>query len=395
MTRRSEHWLEVELEQLRQQHLWRNLVPRPAAGGKFTDETGRVVLNFSSNDYLNLAHRGSVVAASQRALEQAGCGGGASRLMSGTLPMHGELEASVAVHKGYPAALVFGSGFLTNVGVIPALVGRDDTVYADKLVHASILDGIHLSRAALVRFRHNDAGHLRQLLARHKTGGGGRILVVTESVFSMDGDLAPLGELAEICASHDAMLMVDEAHATGVFGAHGAGLARELGVEAAVNVAMGTFSKALGNYGGFVACSLALRDWLINRSRGFIFTTSLPPAVVGGCLEALRILAVEPELGVELRRRSEWLRTELRAAGLATGRSASQIVPIMIGDSERALRLAARLGGQGVLALAVRPPTVPLGTARLRLSVTLAHTPSDLEQAVQVIVDSARAEGIT
>lgn len=385
---RSEAWLQAELDTLDEQHLRRGLEVYPQAGGVIHD-CGRRMLNFSSNDYLDLARRPAVVERARRALTEYGCGAGASRLVSGSQPLHAELEGAVAAHKGYPACLVFGSGFLTNVGVIPALVGRNDTVFADKLVHASLIDAIVLSRAKLVRFRHNDSEHLAAQLAKDNAGKGRR-LIVTESVFSMDGDIAPLAEIAASAGRHGALLMVDEAHASGVFGPHGAGLVREHGLADRVNLSMGTFSKALGNYGGFVACSETMREWLVNRARSFIYTTALPPAVIGGCLGALEALDNEPELGDELRQRSDFFRGLLQARGFDTGRSASQIIPVMVGESARALELAGRLKEHGVIAVAIRPPTVPRGTARLRLSVTLAHTREDLEQTADLLADIAR-----
>ncbi len=394
--RTGEEWIAPELARLRQKSRLRNIEQCPRAGGKFIDRAGRVILNFSSNDYLNFSQRPELLSVVRASLDKFGSGGGASRLMSGTLPIHERLEQETAVHKGYPAALTFGSGYLTNVGVISALVGRGDKVYADKLVHASILDGIQLSRARLVRFRHNDADHLRELLEKEnkEKSSGSRVLVVTESVFSMDGDLAPLAELAEICTRYEAMLMVDEAHATGVFGKSGGGLIELHRVQDRVNVAMGTFSKALGNCGGFVACSAELRAWLVNRARSFIFTTSMPPPVAGGCLGALHLLRSEPEGGGELQRRAAWFRAESQRAGLNTAESQSQIIPIMTGSESRALSLARRLHETGILAVPVRPPTVPEGTSRLRFSLSLAHQEGDLEYTVERLCEAARAEGI-
>ena len=386
-----ESWMDDVLAGLREEHLERQVTPLPRSGGTFV-QNGRAWLNFSSNDYLDLAHHPAVIDAAVAALQDAGAGATASRLVTGTLAIHEELERQLAAFKGYPAALSFSSGYLTNAGTIPALVGRDDVVFADRLSHASLLDAITLSRAALRRFRHNDAAHLDELLKRR--GNRGRKLVVTESVFSMDGDLAPLPEIAAVAARHGAMLLVDEAHATGVFGPGGAGLVREHRLEESVNVSMGTLSKALGGSGGFVACSRRLRNLLINRARAFIYTTAPPPSVPGAALGALSVLAKNPGLGSKLLRRAAGLRAALDRAGLDTMGSRSQIIPVRIGDSERALSLAARLRRHGILAVAIRPPTVPAGTARLRLSVTLAHTDRLLEQAAETILRAARAESL-
>ncbi len=379
-----ESWIQSELEALRRDGLLRSLRMMDAVGGH-AESAGRRLLNFASNDYLDLARHPRVVAAARAALEECGAGATSSRLVSGTLALHGRLEARLAAHKGYPAALVAGSGYAANVGAIPALAGRGDVIFADKLAHASMIDGAMQSRAELVRFRHNDAGHLRELLAKH-AGGAGRKLVVTESVFSMDGDVAPLAEIAEAATAAGAMLMVDEAHSAGVFGACGRGLVRELGLCGAVNISMSTLSKAFGGFGGVLACSEAMRDWFVNRNRGFIYSTALPPAAVGAALGALDVLEAEPDRGERLLQNAAAFRERLRAAGLDTGASASQIIPVMVGDNRRALAVSKRLLDEhGILAVAIRPPTVPAGTARLRLSVTLAHTPEELERAAGAV----------
>ncbi len=373
-----EHWIEGELEELRQGHRFRRAAAPPSG-----------LLNFSSNDYLALARHPAVIAAAERALHAAGAGATASRLVSGTTAWHEALETRLARLKGYPAALLFGSGYLANLGILGALVGRDDQVLADRLVHASLMDAAVLSRAELLRFRHNDAQHLDELL--QKNSGGRRRLVVTESLFSMDGDLAPLPELAAVAERHGALLLVDEAHATGVFGSGGSGLVRAHGLESAVNLSMGTVSKALGGYGGFVACSEALRALLVNRARAFIYTTAPPPAAVGAALGALELLEQNPGWGAELLRRAAVFRAALCAAGLDVMQSASQIIPIQVGANARALELAEKLRAAGLLVIAIRPPTVPEGTARLRLSVTLAHSEDDLARAVEILQRVCRA----
>jgi len=367
-----EQWIEGELEELRQAHCFRRAAVSPPG-----------LLNFSSNDYLNLARHPAVIAAAERALHAAGAGATASRLVSGTQPLHEALEVRLARLKGYPAALLFGSGYLANLGILGTLVGRNDTVFADRLVHASLIDAAVLSRAELLRFRHNDAQHLDELL--QKNFAAGRKLVVTESVFSMDGDLAPLSEIAAVAQRHGALLLVDEAHATGVFGPGGSGLLREHRLETAANLSMGTVSKALGGYGGFVACSEPMRALLVNRARAFIYTTAPPPAAVGAALGALDLLEQNPGWGTELLRRAGLFRDTLRAAGLDVMSSASQIIPIQVGANARALELAEKLRAAGLLVIAIRPPTVPEGTARLRLSVTLAHSEDDLARAADII----------
>jgi 8-amino-7-oxononanoate synthase len=386
-----EAWISERLYDLRKSHLDRHLQVYPEAGGKIRIGD-RTYLNFSSNDYLNLARHPDVVAKAAEALRAVGCGATASRLVTGTLAWHDELEQGLARYKGYPCTLLFGSGFLANVGTIPALMGKNDHIFADKLVHASILDAVTLSRAKLHRFRHNDVEHLEQLLK--KNARPGRKLVVTESVFSMDGDIAPLHDIAHMAQRHGAMVMVDEAHATGVFGPKGSGLVREWGLEPFVNIALGTLSKAFGGYGGFVTCSKSVRAFLINHARSFIYSTALPPPVVGAALGALQVIEGSRDIGARLVNNAAAFRNHLEEGGLNTGNSASQIIPIMVGENSKTLAISSRLREQGVISVAIRPPTVPQGSARIRLSVTLAHTEEDLERAAEIIIGVAKSEGL-
>ena len=382
-------WAEAELAELRAAGLHREPRVFAGVGGKILDGRGRELLSFAGNDYLDLARHPRVIAAARAALETHGAGAASSRLVAGTLTLHEELEARLAAHKGYPAALVLGSGYVANVALPAALVGRGDAIFADRLAHASLLDGALQSRARLYRFRHNDAEHLRELLRAAASDAGHparRRLVLTESVFSMDGDLAPLAELAAVAEAAQAMLVVDEAHSAGIFGPSGGGLVRALGLAERVTIAMSTLSKALGSYGGVLACSAALREWLVQRHRGFIYSTALPPAALGAALGALDVLAAEPERGARLLALAADFRNRLRAAGLDTGDSASAIVPVIIGDKGRVMAIAARLLEAGIVAAAIREPTVPAGTSRLRLSVTLAHSRADLERAADLII---------
>ncbi|MBN2301927.1 MAG: 8-amino-7-oxononanoate synthase [Lentisphaerae bacterium] len=390
MTQPNEEWIKAELAELRRNALERTVPARLGTGGRIKSESG-VLLNFSSNDYLNLANDRRLIEAAGAAVDT-GVGATASRLMAGSLQCHDELEKKLAVFKGYSASLVFGSGYLTNIGIIPALVGRGDTIYADKFVHASIVDGMILSRARVRRFAHNNIKHLKKLLDERTDGK--RRLVVTESVFSMDGDQAPLMEIAETAAEGDAMTLVDEAHAIGMFGPNGSGLVRQYGLESSVNICMGTLSKALGSYGGFVACSDSLRALLVNRARSFIYSTALPPMVIAAAGCAVGLLESKACDGAPLVENAKMFRSRLQAAGLNTGSSASQIVPVIIGSSSKTLAVARRLLEKGILAVAVRPPTVPTGTARLRISITLAHTQEDLARTTDAIIDCARHEGI-
>jgi 8-amino-7-oxononanoate synthase len=389
----KEAWIVPLLEDWRARGLERRLNILPRAGGKFP-AAGREVLNFASNDYLDLAHDPHVQGRASEAMARFGSGSAASRLMAGTLECHAELEAALASWQSFPAALVFGSGCLANLGTLAVLLGRDDVAFVDRLAHATILDGVALSRARLRRFQHNDPDHLGRLLAQAAATRRprGRFLVATESVFSMDGDLAPLAALAEAADRYEAMLLVDEAHALGVFGPRGAGLVAAAGLGQRVNVQIGTLSKALASYGGFACCSATVRELLIQRSRQFIYTTALPPASAAAALAALEIVCRRPELGPTLLARAESFRRELQGAGLRVMPSAGQIVPLLVGDSAKAVRLSERLKAEGILAPAIREPTVPRGTARLRLSVTLAHGEDDLRRAAVAVANAVAAE---
>jgi 8-amino-7-oxononanoate synthase len=387
----DESWLDDKLRSLRDQHLERQDRILPATGPRIR-VGDRVLVNLASNDYLGLAGDPRILEAARRALEADGAGATASRLISGTLPVHAELEARLAAFKGYPAALVFGSGYLANTGVLPVLAGRDDHLFLDRLAHASLVDGAVLSRARIHRFRHNDADHLESLLRPDRRG---RKLVVTESVFSMDGDLAPLAPMADLCDRHGAILVVDEAHATGVLGSSGRGLVPALGLQERVPVTTFTLGKALGSYGGAIACNAAMRTWIANRARPFVYSTAPPPAVMAAALAALGIVEATPELGSRLLAHADRFRADLQALGLDTLASASHIVPVRIGPSDRALAAAGRLEQAGVLAVAIRPPSVPAGTARIRFSLRADHTGDDLalarDAARQVLAEGARS----
>ncbi len=381
-----------ELDDLAARGLLRGLRALPAVGGRFRWD-GREYLNFSSNDYLNLSNDPRIKEAAREGLEHWGCGATASRLMAGHLELHEELEESLAEWVGQPSALVFGSGYLTNLGVLTALAGgRDDAIFSDKLNHASIVDAAQLARAAVHRYRHKDLDHLERLL--EKNPARGRRVIVTDSVFSMDGDIAPLAELDHLAGTHDALLVVDEAHAIGVLGRDGGGACRLPAIDIRPAVTVGTLGKSLGCYGGFAACSHELRDLLINRARGFIYSTALPPACVAGALRGVEILGEHPELGEQLLRKSARLRSALSEQGFDLLDSACQIVPVIIGEAETACRVSSDLFELGVIATAVRPPTVPPGASRLRLSVTLAHEDNDLERAAAWIGREVRKQSV-
>lgn len=382
-----------ELAALEGRQLRRSLLPLDAVlpGGKVR-LGNRELLNLSSNDYLGLAHDPRLIRASQEAAAAWGVGSGASRLISGTLALHRELEEEVAAWKKTAAALIFSTGYMANVGVITALMEPGGVILSDKLNHASIVDGIRLSGAKFQRFRHRDLNHLEQLLRRQ--AGTSRVLIITDSIFSVDGDLAPLQEMVALKERYGAWLLVDEAHASGVWGPAGAGLAAELDLTERIEVHLGTFSKALGCFGAYVAGSAPLIDYLVNRARSFIYSTALPPPVLGAIQAALRIVQQEPEPRLYLRQQAELWRRRLQQAGFNTLNSASQIVPVLVGDNGRALEFAARLRERGLLAVAIRPPTVPPGTARLRFSLSAVHSPAALETAAATISACGRELGL-
>jgi 8-amino-7-oxononanoate synthase len=373
-------FIHTALEQRRQGHQLRTLLAIRPVNGAMAEIDGRLVINFSANDYLGLARHPALVAAASQYLERYGAGSTASRLVCGSYPFFAELERRLAVLKGSEAALIMNSGFQANATLIPALVNRDSLVLADRLCHNSIIQGVLLSRARLYRFRHNDLDHLRQLLRRHGANAP-RILIITETVFSMDGDRCDLDGLRSIANHHQAMLMVDEAHATGVLGAKGMGLACGQGID----LVMGTFGKGLGSYGAYVACSSEMREYLINFCAGFIYTTALPPPVLGAIDAAMTLVPTMDQERAHLVALAQYLRDGLQGMGLDTGESTTQIVPVILGGDQETVAMSRWLRDQGILATAIRPPTVEPGRARLRLALSCQHTQDHVDQLLHAI----------
>ena len=364
------------LDRLEAGYLRRRLTTTQRRGGAEVIRNGRRLISFSCNDYLGLAQDPRVKAAAVRAVERYGAGAAASRLVTGDFPLIGELEARLAAYKGKAAALVFGSGYLANIAIPPALTKTGDLILVDELSHACILAGAKLSGARKIRFRHNDADHLAELLQAER-GGAARCLIVTERVFSMDGDRAPMSALSALASRHDAWLMVDDAHGLGVI---------ETGVSAPLE--MGTLSKSLGSYGGYLAASAPVIEFLKSRARSFVYTTALPPASASAALAALDILEREPE------RRARPLQLAKRfaqAAGLPPAESS--IVPLIVGEADRALKLSATLESEGFLVVAIRAPTVPPGRARLRFTFSAAHTDADVDRLAASVVRLLEAVG--
>jgi len=349
---------------------------------------GRSVIMLSSNNYLGLAAHPRVRQAAIAVIERYGLGAGASRLVAGSLePLH-RLEANLARLKSAEAVLVFGSGYLANLGTLTALMGPGDAIFSDELNHASLIDGCRLSKADLKIYRHCDTEHLKALL--EVSAGVRRRLIVTDSIFSMDVDFAPLLEIVELARQFDAAIMLDEAHAVGVIGPNGAGLAAEFGLQKEIDVQMGTLSKALGAYGAYVAGSSVLIDFLINRARSFIYTTGLPPAIAAAADAAVEIMQAEPARIRRLWDNAVHVRGRLEAAGFSFLRTESPILPLLIGDAQNAVALTRLLLERGVYAIAIRPPTVPPGTARLRITPIADHTRADLDEAIAAIIQSGR-----
>ena len=384
--------LTARLAEVKENGLYRRLRAVEGAQDAAIVLEGQEVLLFSSNNYLGLANHPALKQAAQEAIAQYGCGSGASRLISGSMTVHHELEQRLATLKKTEAALVFPTGYHANIGVLSALIGPGDTILSDSLNHASIIDGCRLSRADTRVYRHADTAHLHEML--QACPATGQRLIVTDSVFSMDGDLAPLAEIVSLAQQYDAWVMVDEAHATGVFGPHGSGLIEELGLTGQVDIQMGTLGKALGCVGAFVAGSHELIDWLVNRARSFIYTTGIPPAVAAAVLAALDIVEQEPE-----RRRQLWDNTRvladgLRSLGYRLGATRSQILPVIIGEARATMTVAAAILQRGVFAHGIRPPTVPDGTSRIRVTPMATHTQDHLSRTLDAFAAAGKEVGI-
>jgi 8-amino-7-oxononanoate synthase len=376
-------WLDDELARLADVGLDRHLQTFTGRQGPTLWIDGREFVNFGSNDYLSLAGDARIAEAAAAATRDEGWGAGASPLVVGHADAHQRLERRLAAFEGTEAALLFTSGYAANVGVITALVERGDAVFSDALNHASIVDGCRLSRAEVRVYPHGDADALAKLLRNSRDFR--RRLIVTDGLFSMDGDVAPLARIADLAERHEAMIVVDEAHATGVFGAGGRGTCEACGVEERVDVRVGTLSKGLGSVGGFVAGRRSLIDWLTNKARPYFYSTALPPAAAAAGCAALDIVESEPSRRTELLERAAQLRATLTAQGWNVGPSASQIIPLIVGDAARTMKLAESLRYWGFLVPPIRPPSVPEGASRLRLSLSYGHTQAMIDELLKTL----------
>jgi 8-amino-7-oxononanoate synthase len=382
--------IQARLDELKELGLYRRVRMISGPQGPRVVLDGKPVLLLCSNNYLGLADHPRVREAAADAAMRWGVGAGASRLVSGTMTVHRRLEERLAEFEGAEAVLLFGSGYLANVGVVSALAGRDEVVFSDELNHASIIDGCRLARAETFVYQHADVEHLAWGM-RQAEGRGG--IVVTDSVFSMDGDVAPLQEIVELAGRHGLRVVVDEAHGVGCLGPGGRGAVAEAGVEDDVDVVIGTLSKALGAYGAYAACDQAMAQYLVNVARPFVFSTALPPPAAAGALAALELLVDQPQRVERLQANADVLRDELAREGFEVAGSTTQIVPLVVGDARQAMRICELAIEDGVFAQAIRPPTVPEGTSRLRLAVMASHSKAELREAAQVLGRAALRAG--
>lgn len=386
-------YLSAQLEEMRAAGTYYRLRELESACEPVCRADGREVINLASNNYLGLANHPKLKEAAIRAVRELGAGTGAVRTITGTMAIHMELERRIAAFKNTEACVVFQSGFAANAGTVSAILGPEDHIISDELNHASIIDGCRLSKAKIHVFRHRDAAHAAEILEGLKDAGG-RKLLITDGVFSMDGDIGPLPELVEVAERHGAIMMVDDAHASGVLGRNGRGTVDHFGVHGRVQVQVGTLSKAIGALGGYVCGSRDLIEYLYHRARPFLFSTSHPPAVTAACMAAFELLEQEPERIERLWDNTRYYKEALRAEGFDTGASETPITPILVGEAATAHKFSAALFEEGLWATGIGFPTVPRGKARVRTIVTAAHTREQLDRAVEILSQVAKRMGI-
>lgn len=386
-------YLSAQLEEMRAAGTYYRLRELESACEPVCRADGREVINLASNNYLGLANHPKLKEAAIRAVRELGAGTGAVRTITGTMAIHMELERRIAAFKNTEACVVFQSGFAANAGTVSAILGPEDHIISDELNHASIIDGCRLSKAKIHVFRHRDAAHAAEILEGLKDAGG-RKLLITDGVFSMDGDIGPLPDLVEVAERHGAIMMVDDAHASGVLGRNGRGTVDHFGVHGRVQVQVGTLSKAIGVLGGYVCGSRDLIEYLYHRARPFLFSTSHPPAVTAACMAAFELLEQEPERIERLWDNTRYYKEALRAEGFDTGASETPITPILVGEAATAHKFSAALFEEGLWATGIGFPTVPRGKARVRTIVTAAHTREQLDRAVEILARVAKRMGI-
>ena len=376
-----------ELKELRGSHLHRTLRRIESDQSPRVVIDGRHCINLCSNNYLGFANHPSLKEASINAVTKYGTGAGASRLVSGNMEIHERLERVTSEFKGTEDALLFNTGYMANAGLIQAIASDRDAIFSDELNHASIIDGCRLSKARVFIYRHKDAEHLRSLILQtteKNKNAYRRRIVITEGVFSMDGDIAPLTDIVKVAEEFDAVLIVDDAHATGVLGRSGRGSFEHFGIKSSAHIQMGTYSKALGSFGAYIAGTTLLKDYLINKARGFIYTTALPPSVIAASMAAISILQKDKGLLERLWENTMLFKDGIRTLGYNTMNSETPVIPVYVGDTENALLFSQRLFEEGIYATPIRPPTVPEGSCRIRTTVTAAHSREDIEQCIEV-----------
>lgn len=379
MTEDKLQWIEAEIQNLKDTGFYTNIRTISSPQGAWLEVDGNKVLNFSSNNYLGLANHPRLVDAAKQAIDSYGIGPAAVRSIAGTMDLHLELEARLARFKGVEAAVTLQSGFSANLAAIPALVGKQDVIYSDELNHASIIDGCRLSGAKVIRYAHCDPADLELQIQAHKDDGYGRALIITDGVFSMDGDVAPLDKIYAVAARHNYLLMVDDAHGEGVLGAGGRGIVDHFGLHGKVDVEIGTMSKAFGVVGGVVAGRKEIADWLRQRGRPFLFSSAVAVPDVAACIAAIDVLEESTELVDRLWSNTEYFKQAMQTLGFDTGKSTTPITPVMLGEAPLAQKFSKRLFEEGVFAMPLSFPTVPRGKARIRVMISAAHSRDDLD----------------
>ena len=381
MAKRFE-WIQKEIKNLKNSGLYNTIRTLDSAQGAWLSVDGKKVLNFCSNNYLGLADDPRLVAAAKKALDEYGVGPGAVRTIAGTMTIHKELEKRVAAFKHSDAAISFQSGFVANLATIAALVGKEDAIFSDELNHASIIDGCRLSGARIIRYNHCDPLHLEQVLKENE-GNYRRALIVTDGVFSMDGDIAPLDQLYEIANAYDILLMVDDAHGEGVLGKGGRGIVDHFNLHGKVDIEVGTFSKAFGVVGGVVSGNAEIVEWLTQRGRPFLFSSAVTPPDVAACIAAIDLLEESTELVDTLWANGKYFKIEMANLGFDTGKSETPITPIMLGEAKLAQEFSKKLFENGIFATSIGYPTVPQGKARIRVMLSAAHSKDDLDKGLE------------
>ena len=386
-------WVDEELQALRDAGLYNNIRTLGSPQGAWLVVDGKKVLNFCSNNYLGLANHPRIAEAAKAAIDEMGVGPGAVRTIAGTMDLHVQLDERMAKFKGVDAAITFQSGFTANLGTIPALVGKEDAIFSDELNHASIIDGCRLSGAKIIRFNHADAAHLKEQLKTYRDQYR-RAMVITDGVFSMDGDIAPLDEIYAVTLGYDVILMVDDAHGEGVMGKGGRGIVDHFGLNGKVDVEIGTMSKAFGVMGGVAAGNARVVEWLHQRGRPFLFSSAMTVPDVAACLAAIDLLEESTELVDRLWSNAEMFKREMRAMGFDTGKSVTPITPVMLGEATLAQEFSRELYEEGIFGMAIGFPTVPRGTARIRVMISAAHSNEDLEQGLAAFEKVGKELGV-